>query len=151
VFHPRHFSSSHHGLPPSGERISGEVPQSVKGGPTSEAGQPGLALPPPLGHAGTQGSPKGGLRPLISRDGVRRGPYLIWGVFGGLYTTWGQLPSAAAQEDDPVPASTYETGRGQAGLPAGGCPPQSGLRLRLEGSRCLFSLTSLLGTVPSHL
>ncbi len=47
MFHPRHFSSSHHGLPPSGERISGEVPQAAKGGPTSEAGQPGLALPPP--------------------------------------------------------------------------------------------------------
>ncbi len=131
--------------------MGGEVPPAAKGGPTSEAGQPGLALTPPLGHAGTQGGPKGGLRPLISRDGVWRGPYLTWGVFGGLYTTWGQFPSAAAREDDPVPASAYETGRGQADLPAGGCPPQGGLRLRQEGSRGLFSLTSLLGIVPSHL
>ncbi len=104
MLHPRHFSLSHHSLPPSGERISGEVPQAAKGGPASEAGQPGLALQTPLGHVGPQSGPKGGLRPLISRDGVWRGPYLTWRVFGDLYTTWGQLPTAATGEDEPVPA-----------------------------------------------
>jgi hypothetical protein len=63
VLYPGYFSSPHHRLPPSGERVSGEVPQAAKGCPAGEAGQPGLALPPPLGHAGTQVSPKGGLRP----------------------------------------------------------------------------------------
>ncbi len=62
---------------------------------------------------------------LISGNGVWRGPYLTWRVFGCLYTTWGQLPTAATREDEPVPASTHETGRGQAGLSAGGCPPQA--------------------------
>jgi hypothetical protein len=52
VLHPRHLSSTHHSIPPSGERVSGEVSQAAKGGPESEAGQPRLALPPPLGHAG---------------------------------------------------------------------------------------------------
>ena len=134
VLHPRHISSTHYSIPPSGERVSGEVSQAAKGGPASEAGQPGLALPPPLGHAGTQDSPKGGLRPLISGNGVWRGPYLTWRVFGGLYTTWGQLPTAATREDEPVPASTHETGRGQAGLSAGGCPPQGGLRVVKRGA-----------------
>ncbi len=69
MLHPRHLSSSHHSLPPSGERISGEVPQAAKGGPASEAGQPELTFPTPLGHVGPQSGPKGGLRPLISRDG----------------------------------------------------------------------------------
>jgi hypothetical protein len=103
----------------SGERVSGEVSQAVKRCAASEAGQPGLAIPPPLGHAGTQGGPKEGLRHLIRRNGAWRGPHPTWGFFGGLYTTWRQLPAAATREDEPVPASAHETGRGQAGLSAG--------------------------------
>jgi hypothetical protein len=71
--------------------------------------------------------------------------------FGGLYTTWRQLPTAATREDEPVPASAHETGRGQAGLSAGSCPPQGGLCVNQERGGGLFSLTSLLGTVPSNL
>jgi hypothetical protein len=89
VLHPRHFSSSHHSLPPAGERISGEVPQTAKGGPTCEAGQPRLDLSPSLGHAGTQDSPKGGLRPLIAEM-----------VYGEALTLPGQFVEASTPPGD---------------------------------------------------
>ncbi len=75
MLHPRDFSPAYHSISPAGKRVSGEIPQAVEGCAAGEAGQSGLALSPPMGPAGTQSSPKGGLWYLVSRNGVWRSPH----------------------------------------------------------------------------
>jgi hypothetical protein len=76
MLHPQHFSPVHHSISPAGKRASGEISQAVEGCAAGKAGQPGLAISPPMGHARAQSSPKGGLRHLICRYGSLPGDFL---------------------------------------------------------------------------
>ncbi len=77
-----HQTSPHNGLSPSGQWVSGAIPQAAQGSTTFESGRCGLAGASTVGDAGPPGRSKGRYQRLVSRAGVRGPPHSAWGAPG---------------------------------------------------------------------